>query len=45
MVRLCRRGKQIPRLIPEAGHMGRVPGQPNHEVLEIVTRWIKQKLA
>ncbi|MBI4529234.1 MAG: alpha/beta fold hydrolase [Deltaproteobacteria bacterium] len=32
------------RLFPEAGHMGRIPGKPNSEVLEIVSRWLKQKL-
>ncbi len=32
------------RIFPEAGHMGRVPGQPNHEVLEILSLWLKQKL-
>ena len=32
------------RIFPEAGHMGRVPGQPNGEVLEIVGLWLKQKL-
>lgn len=32
------------RIFPGAGHMGRVSGQSNHEVLEIVTRWIQQKL-
>jgi len=33
------------RIFPGAGHMGRVPGKSNHEVLEIVTRWLKQKLS
>jgi len=32
------------RIFPEAGHMGRVPGQPNREVLEILSLWLKQKL-
>ena len=32
------------RIFPEAGHMGRAPGQPNREVLNIVCRWLKQKL-
>jgi len=32
------------RIFPGAGHMGRVPGRSNHEVLEVVTQWIKQKL-
>ncbi len=32
------------RIFPEAGHMGRVPGQSNREALEIVSRWLKQKL-
>ncbi len=33
------------RIFPEAGHMGRVPGKPNPEVLEIVCRWLKGKLS
>lgn len=33
------------RIFPEAGHMGRVPGKPNPEVLEIVCRWLKEKLS
>lgn len=33
------------RIFPGAGHMGRKPGQPNHEVLETVNRWLEQKLA
>jgi dienelactone hydrolase len=32
------------RIFPGAGHMGRVPGRSNREVLEVVTQWIKQKL-
>jgi esterase FrsA len=32
------------RIIPGAGHMGRRPGEPNDEVQEIVTRWLKEKL-
>lgn len=32
------------RIFPNAGHMGREPGKPNHEVLETITRWVKQKL-
>ena len=33
------------RIYPEAGHMGRQPGKPNDEVLDLITRWIKQKLS
>jgi fermentation-respiration switch protein FrsA (DUF1100 family) len=33
------------RIIPGAGHMGRKKGQPDNEVLGIVTRWLKEKLA
>jgi len=33
------------RIYPEAGHMGRQPGKPSHEVLDMITRWIKQKLS
>ena len=33
------------RIFPGAGHMGRVPGRSNEEVLETVTRWLKQKLS
>ncbi len=33
------------RIFPEAGHMGRVPGKPNSEVLEIVCRWLKEKVS
>ncbi len=33
------------RIIPDAGHMGRKPGQENHLVQQIVTRWLKQKLS
>jgi len=33
------------RIFSEAGHMGRVPGQSNQEVLDTVTRWLKQKLS
>jgi esterase FrsA len=32
------------RIIPGAGHMGRKKGQPNDEVQQIVTRWLKKKL-
>jgi pimeloyl-ACP methyl ester carboxylesterase len=32
------------RIIADAGHMGRKPGQPNDEVQEMITRWLKQKL-
>jgi len=33
------------RIFSEGGHMGRVPGQSNQEVLDTVTRWLKQKLS
>jgi len=33
------------RIFPGAGHMGRKPGQSNHEVQEIVTCWLKQRLS
>ncbi len=33
------------RIFSEAGHMGRVPGKPNDEVLEIVCRWLEDKLS
>lgn len=33
------------RIYPEAGHMGRQPGKPNHEILDLITRWIKRKLS
>ncbi len=33
------------RIIPGAGHMGRKPGQPNDEVQQIITNWLKQKLS
>jgi len=33
------------RIFPGAGHMGRKPGQPNDEVQETITRWLKQKLS
>jgi esterase FrsA len=33
------------RIIAGAGHMGRKPGEPNDEVQEIVTTWLKQKLS
>lgn len=33
------------RIFPGAGHMGRNPGQSNHEVQEIVVCWLKQKLS
>ncbi len=32
------------RIFPEGGHMGRVPGKSNKEVLDLLTRWLKQKL-
>ena len=38
-------GPKEVRIFPEAGHMGRVSGHSNHEVLEIVCRWIQQKLS
>ena len=33
------------RIIPGAGHMGRKKGQSNDEVVGIVTKWLKDKLA
>lgn len=33
------------RIIPGAGHMGRKPGQPNDEVVEIIGKWLKEKLS
>jgi len=33
------------RIIADAGHMGRKPGQPNDEVQQIVTAWLKQRLS
>ena len=33
------------RIIAGAGHMGRIRGQPNDEVLEIITRCLREKLA
>ncbi len=33
------------RIIADAGHMGRKPGQSNDEVQQIVTRWLKEKLS
>jgi esterase FrsA len=33
------------RIIPGAGHMGRTKGQSNDEVVGIVTKWLKDKLA
>ncbi len=33
------------RIIPGAGHMGRKKGQSNDEVVDIVTKWLKEKLA
>jgi pimeloyl-ACP methyl ester carboxylesterase len=32
------------RIIPGAGHMGRKRGESNDEVVDIVTRWLRQKL-
>jgi esterase FrsA len=32
------------RIIADAGHMGRKPGQASDEVQQIVTNWLKQKL-
>ena len=32
------------RIIAGAGHMGRKKGQSNDEVIDIVTRWLKEKL-
>ena len=33
------------RIIPGAGHMGRKKGESNDEVVNIVTTWLKEKLA
>jgi pimeloyl-ACP methyl ester carboxylesterase len=33
------------RIIPGAGHMGRKRGQPNDDVVAIVTRWLQEKLS
>jgi fermentation-respiration switch protein FrsA (DUF1100 family) len=33
------------RIIADAGHMGRKPGQSNDEVQRIVTTWLKRKLS
>jgi esterase FrsA len=33
------------RIIPGAGHMGRKKGQSNDEVVGIITKWLKDKLA
>ncbi|NIO06488.1 MAG: alpha/beta fold hydrolase [Deltaproteobacteria bacterium] len=33
------------RIFPDAGHMGRVPGRSNRNVLEIVGQWLMQKLS
>ena len=33
------------RLIPDAGHMGRKRGQSNGQVVGIIGRWLKEKLA
>ena len=33
------------RIFPDAGHMGRKPGGSHQEVVETVTRWLKQKLS
>ena len=33
------------RIIADAGHMGRKPGQPNDHVQRMVTSWLKQKLS
>lgn len=30
-------------ILPDGGHMGRVPGQRNDEVLQVVTRWIQRR--
>src|SRR3989338_6024650 len=32
------------RIYPWAGHMGRVPGRPNREVLETACGWLKRRL-
>jgi pimeloyl-ACP methyl ester carboxylesterase len=33
------------RIIADAGHMGRKPGEPNDEVQRMVTAWLKQRLS
>ena len=33
------------RIIPDAGHMGRKRGQSNDQVVGIIGRWLKEKLA
>lgn len=33
------------RIIPGAGHMGRKKGQSNDEVVDIITNWLKERLA
>lgn len=33
------------RIFAGAGHMGRKPSHSNHEVQEIVVRWLEQKLS
>jgi len=33
------------RIIPGAGHMGRKKGESNDEVVDIVTRWLREKLS
>jgi esterase FrsA len=33
------------RIFAEAGHMGRRPGQPNREVLDVIVRWIEARLS
>jgi len=33
------------RIIAGAGHMGRKKGQSNDDVVDIVTKWLREKLA
>jgi fermentation-respiration switch protein FrsA (DUF1100 family) len=33
------------RIIAGAGHMGRIKGQSNDEVVNIVTKWLQEKLS
>jgi hypothetical protein len=36
--------KELRIMVAGAGHMGRKKGQSNDEVIDIVTRWLKEKL-
>ena len=33
------------RIYPEGHHMGRTPGMPEREIMEMIARWLKDKLA